>query len=135
MSDENEILQKLVIEEKDATKEIERLVGEAVKYFRIERPSGRILFQNFGNLSDKQRISILLLGKYFASKLGIVENSSMGITEVAKEIGRPKTTLSGPMKELATKGFVEKLPGRKYMIAYHRIREIFEKIIEEKQKK
>ncbi len=135
MTSENEILNKLVIEEKDVTKEMEKLVGEVSKYFRIERPSGRILFQNFGLLSDKQRISIILMGKYFANKLSIIENASMSISEIAYDLGRPMTALSGPVKELVTKGFVESLPGRKYKIAYHRINEIFETIISSKNKK
>lgn len=135
MTSENEILNKLVVEEKDVTKEMEKLVVEAGKYFKIERPSGRILFQNFGALSDKQRISIILMGKYFAHKLGIIDNASMSISEVAHDLGRPMTALSGPMKELTTKGFVESLPGRKYRIAYHRINEIFETITSSKNKK
>ena len=135
MTSENEILNKLVVEEKDISKEMEKLVEEATKYFRIERPSGRILFQNFGALSDKQRISIILMGKYFANKLGIIENASMSISEIAKDLGRPMTALSGPVKELVTKGFVESLPARKYRVAYHRINEIFEKIIAVKSKR
>ena len=133
MTSENEILNKLVVEEKDVTKEMEKLVVEAGKYFKIERPSGRILFQNFGVLSDKQRISVILMGKYFANKLGIIESASMSISEVAHDLGRPMTALSGPIKELVTKGFVESLPGRKYRIAYHRINEIFERIISNKK--
>lgn len=135
MTSENEILNKLVIEEKDVTKEMEKLVVEAGKYFKIERPSGRILFQNFGVLTDKQRICIILMGKYFANKLEIIENANMSISEIAHDLGRPMTTLSSPMKELTTKGFVETLPARKYRIAYHRINEIFENIIIGKSKK
>lgn len=135
MTEENEILKKLVVEEKDITKEMEKLVGEASKHFRIEKPSGRIIFQNFGSLSDKQRIAIVLLGKYFANKLSMIENPSLSISEIAKEIGRPMTTLSGNMKELINKGYVEYLPGKKYRVAYHRIKEIFEDVLSAKQKK
>jgi DNA-binding MarR family transcriptional regulator len=135
MTNENEILNKLVVEEKDVTKEMEKLVEEATKYFKIERHSGRILFQDFGSLSDKQRISIIILGKYFANKLGIINNASMSISEIANDLGRPMTALSGPIKELVTKGFVESLPARKYRIAYHRINEIFNNIIAGKKAK
>ena len=38
MSKENEILKKLVVDEKDITKEMEKLVDEASKHFRIESP-------------------------------------------------------------------------------------------------
>ncbi|MEW5896183.1 MAG: helix-turn-helix domain-containing protein [Nanoarchaeota archaeon] len=135
MTEENEILKKLVVEEKDITKEMEKLVGEASKHFRIEKPSGKIIFQNFGTLNDKQRIAIVLLGKYFANRLSMIENPSLSISEIAKEIGRPMTTLSGNMKELVNKGYVEYLPGKKYRVAYHRIKEIFDDVLGTKQKK
>lgn len=135
MTEENEILKKLVVEEKDITKEMEKLVGEAQKHFRIEKPSGKIIFQNFGSLNDKQRIAIVLLGKYFANRLNMVENPSLSISEIAKEIGKPMTTLSGNMKELVSKGYVEYLPGKKYRVAYHRIKEIFDNVLDTKQKK
>ena len=135
MIEENEILKKLLVEEKDITKEMEKLVGEAFQHFRIEKPSGKIIFQNFGSLNDKQRIAIVLLGKYFANRLNMVENPSLSISEIAKEIGRPMTTLSGNMKELVTKGYVEYLSGKKYRVAYHRIKEIFDDVLNMKQKK
>lgn len=135
MPEENEILSRLIVEEKDITKEMEKLVGEASKHFKIEKPSGKIIFQNFGSLNDKQRIAIILLGKYFAGRLKMIENPALSISEIAKELGRPMTTLSGNMKELVTKGYVEYLPGKKYRVAYHRIKEIFDDILGNKQKK
>ena len=133
MSDEKEILQKLVVDEKDTIKDLERLVTESSKFFKIEKPTGKIIFVSFGDLSDPKRICIVMIGKYFANKLGIVESPSLGISDIAKEIGRPMTALSGPMKELTKNGYVEKLPGRKYRIAYHRISEILEKFLVSKK--
>jgi len=135
MVEESEVLNKLVVDEKDVTIELEKLVDEASKYFRIEKPTGRIIFQNFGSLNDQQRICTLLVGKYFANQLKMVDNPSLSISEVSKQLGRPMTALSGPMKELITKGFVEKLPGRKYRIAYHRMKEIFENVLGSRPKK
>lgn len=135
MADEKEILQKLVIDAKDVTKDMVRLVEEATKIFRIESPSGKIIFQNFGALSDKHRLLVVLIGKYFANRLGMLENASLSISEMAKELGRPMTALSGPIRDLVKTGYVENLPGRKYRIAYHRIREIFDDVLLSKQKK
>jgi len=129
MTEETDILKKLVVEEKDVTKELEKLVEDASGIFRIEKPSGRIIFQDFGALNDKQRILVLLIGKYFATKIGIIKDSSLGISQIAKELGRPMTALSGPMRDLVKDGFVEKIPGRKYKITYHRIKDIFSKIL------
>lgn len=135
MKEESAILKKLVVEEKDVTKEMEGLVEEASKYFGIEKPSGKILFKSFGSLNDKQRIAIVLLGKYFANRLEIIQDASLSISEIAKELGRPMTTLSGNMRELVSKGYVEYfLAGKKYRISYHRIKEIFDDILATSQK-
>jgi len=129
MVEENQILRKLLVEERDVIKDLSVLVDRVSEIFRIEKPSGRIVFMNFGELSDPQRLASLLLGRYFANKLALVESNSLGISEIAEQLGRPKTALSGPLKELVTKGFVEKLPDRKYRIAYNRIRDIFDTLL------
>lgn len=136
MVDEAEILHKLVVEEKDVMKEIEQMVEKASNYFKIEKPGGKIIFKDFGGLNDKQRIIILLLGKYFAAKLKIIGDPSMSISTVAKELGRPVTTLSGNMKDLVTKGYAEYIPnGKKYRVSYHRIHEIFETLLDKRKAK
>ncbi len=133
MLGEKEILQKLVVDEKDTIRDLERLVNESSKFFKIEKPTGRIIFVNFGDLSDPKRICIVMIGKYFANKLELVESPNLSISDIAKEIGKPMTTLSSPMRDLTKKGYVEKLPGRKYRIAYHRISEILEKVLTNKR--
>lgn len=132
---ESEILSKLVVEETTVTKDFEKLIEEASKHFKIEKPSGRILFQDFGSLSDKQRITVILLGKYFATRLNMIADSSLSISEIAKELGRPMTALSGGVKELVKQGYVEYLPTRRYRIAYHRIKEITDNVLNARQKR
>jgi len=124
MSEEKEILKKLLVDEKQVIKDLAGLVDKAKDVFVIEKNSGKVIFNEFGKLSDPQRICALLVGRYFAEKLEILEDSSLGISEIANELGRPKTALSGPLKDLIKKGYVEKLSNRKYVIAYHRIKEI-----------
>jgi len=127
--------EKLFIDETKVMKQLEVQITLASEIFSIERPSGRILFKNFGHLSDPQRISALLVGKYFAVKAGLSGVSdSLSISEISKELGRPKTALSGPVKDLLSKGFIEKLTDRKYRVAYQRIQEIFDVILIKKHK-
>jgi len=124
MVDEKEILEKLLVDEGDVIKDLARSVDTVKDIFVIEKQSGRIIFKDFGKLSDPQRICALLIGKYFATRLGIIPENSLGVSDIAKELGRPKTALSGPLKELSKKGFVEKLPNRKNIVAFHRINDI-----------
>lgn len=135
MNEVRDILEKLVVDEKDLKQELAKQVDDAAKIFRIERPSGKIAFKDFGSLSDKQRIAVVLMGKYFATKLGIVPDATLSISEVANELGRPVTALSGPVKDLVRQGFVEYLTERRYKIVYHRIGEIFEKVLSGKKEK
>src|SRR3990172_6121133 len=120
------ILQRLVIDEKDLTPELETLVQELSRHFRIEKLTGRIIFQNIGVWNNKQKILIVLMGKYFATALRLIENSWLSITEISKEIGVPITTLSSKLRELVKAGYIEYSPEpvNKYRIAYLRIREI-----------
>lgn len=129
MTEVRDILEKLVVEEKDLTQELAKQVEDAAKIFRIERPSGKVVFKEFGALTDKQRIAVVLMGKYFATKLDIISAATLSISEVANELGRPVTALSGPMKDLVRAGFVEYVSERRYKIVYHRIGEIFEKVL------
>jgi len=127
MVGEQEILKKLVVDEKDLTRDLEKLVEQVVNIFRIEKTSGRIIFEDFESLSDKQRIFVLLVGKYYAKRLNITKDASMNIAEIAKELHRPKTTLSKPLGQIYKDGFVEKLPQGKYIIVHHRIKDIINK--------
>jgi hypothetical protein len=132
IDEERQVLRKLVVDEREVIKGLADLVERAKSVFSIASPGGKIIFQDFGSLSDERRILVLLLGKYFALRLGFVETADLGISEIAEELGRPKTALSGDVGTLMKDGFVEKLPDRTYRIAYNRIRDIFNKILPDK---
>ena len=132
-ADEKQVLSKLLVDEGETVRNLSEQVEKAKQVFRIENPSGRVIFQDFGELSDPKRIAALLLGKYFAHRLGLIQDNSLGISEIAHELGRPVTTLSGPTKSLISDGLVERLPIRKYRIVYHRIPAIID-MLQEKRK-
>ena len=135
MVDEKEILSKLVVQEKDAAKDLERLVEEASKHFRIENPSGKVMFVDYAKLSDRQRIAALLTGTYFAYKLGLKGTFDLKIGDIAQEVGRPVTALSGPIKELVKRGYVDySATDKKYRAAYHRVNDIVSGVLSDKKK-
>jgi hypothetical protein len=121
---ELDVLKTLVVDEADVIRNLKEEVARAKSVFSIASPTGRVIFENFGDLSDYKRILVLLLGKYFALKLGLVRTAALGIREISEELGRPSTALSGDVGTLKKEGFVEKLPDRTYRIAYNRVREI-----------
>ena len=126
MTNEKNILEKLLVSEEDIIKNLSDLVDKAKDVFVIEKLTGRVMFKDFGDLTDPQRILALLVGRYFATRLNLLDDSSMRVSEIANALGRPKTSLSGPLKNLVTKTYVEKLSNRKYSISYNRISDVFE---------
>jgi hypothetical protein len=133
-AEERKVLSKLLVDEGDIIANLAEQVDTVKQVFRIENPTGRIVFENFGQLgSDSKRVSAVLLGKYFARRLKLVEDDSMGVSEVAHELGRPVTALSGPLADLVKDGLVERLPVRKYRIVYHRIPAIIGTLTEKKK--
>jgi predicted Rossmann fold nucleotide-binding protein DprA/Smf involved in DNA uptake len=134
MSNGKELLEKLLVDKTEMRKNLNELVDKSLKIFRIEKETGKILFQNFGKLSDPERILTFLIGKYFATELELLKENELSISQISKEIGRPLTALSGPIRELVKKGWVEKLPTRRYRIVYHRMDEILDNLIKKNEK-
>jgi DNA-binding transcriptional ArsR family regulator len=123
------MLEKLLIDKEQIKKNLGNLVEKSLKIFRIEKETGKIRFEDFGALTDQGKICSALIARYFANILEIAPENSMSISDISEEIGRPMTTLSGELKKLKEKGYVEKLTTRKYRIVYHRISEILDEIL------
>jgi AAA+ ATPase superfamily predicted ATPase len=134
-AEERKVLSKLLVDEGDIIASLAEQVEKVKRVFRIENPTGRVIFENFGQLgSDAKRVSAVLLGKYFARRLRLIEDDSMGVSEIAHELGRPMTALSGPLADLVKDGSVERLPVRKYRIVYHRIPAIIDNLTEKRER-
>lgn len=67
-TDEKEILQRLLVDEHEVLKNLETIVNKALKVFRIEKPSGRITFQNLGSLTTRSESSDSLLANTMLTK-------------------------------------------------------------------
>lgn len=122
---EEDILNKLVISEEDVLKDLDKLVDKAKIIFSIEKPTGQVLFNDPENLTIKQKIVALLIGKYFATKLKFIEDSSMTVTEIGNSLDLPRTSVSGPLNTLRAKKYIEQLDNKKYKIIYNKIKDIF----------
>lgn len=123
MTDEKKILRDLVVGEEDVMKNLVELVKRTKNVILIEDRTGKIIFKNFSNLKNHEKICALLIGKYFAKKLEFVQDDCMSIAEIADELKIPQTTLSAPLKKVIDKGYVMK-DDAKYYVNYHRIEEM-----------
>jgi DNA-binding IclR family transcriptional regulator len=62
----------------------------------------------------------------------LIPDYSIGITAIGAEVGKPASSLSGPIKELSRKGFVVKEPDKRYRIEYSRLPEAIDYCLKSK---
>lgn len=124
--EESKALERLLISKEKTAHRIQEMASKAEKIFWIEKETGRIVFKDYTALPDIWKVGALLCGKYFAKELEIKDvKDALGVTEIARELHRPATALSGPLSDLEKKrGWVEKDPHRKYKVVYYHIDDI-----------
>jgi biotin operon repressor len=133
MVNDKEIMSKLLIDEKDTEKLVERSVEKAQKIFRIESKSGRIIFNDINSLTEKQKICSLLVSRYFAFKLGLVESDSLNGSSIAAELGSNENTVWGKLSELTQEGIIERRE-QKYKVHHYKIESVLDGILTSIQK-
>ena len=126
--DEKNPFEKLFVDEQTATEELQRRIGEASEIFVIERETGRVIFKNFEKLSDNQRVAVILLGRYVAKKSGLDVSDTLGPSEIGRNIGKSRTSISGPITKLKSLGFIEAQSGV-YRINPHMVGKVVDFIV------
>jgi hypothetical protein len=128
--EESKALERLLISKEETARRIQEMASKAEKIFLIEKETGRIVFKDYTALPDIWKVGALLCGKHFAKELKIKDvKDALGVTEIAKELHRPATALSGPLSDLVKRGWVEKDPHRKYKVIYYHIDDILNECI------
>jgi len=122
-NDEKKVLKDILVSEEGMIHNLSEIIKKAKKIFVLEEKSGKIIFKNYSKLTNPQRISAILIGKYFAKRLNIIQDNSMEGPEISNELNIPQTTLSAPLKSLKDKGLISSEKG-KYRVNPHRIEEI-----------
>lgn len=134
MSKEKEILKDILVDESDVIQNLASIVKKAKDIFVIEKESGKVIFKNYSKLSNPQKICSVLIGKYFAKRLDIIDDHTATISEISEELDVLQTTLSSPLKSLRKTGQILYEKSR-YRINPHRIEEIIKSILKEKNEK
>jgi len=134
MSKEKDILKDMLIDESDVVQNLANIVKKAKDIFAIEKESGKAIFKNYSKLTNPQKICCILIGRYFANRLDIISDHTTTISEISKELDIPQTTLSSPLKSLRKTSQILYEKSR-YRINPHKIEEIIDLILSEKNKK
>ena len=119
--------EKLFVDEKTSTEQLNAKIEAASKIFSIERETGKIIFKDFEALSDSQRVLVVLLARYIAKKHGMNVSDTLGPTEIGAQISKPRTSISFPANKLKSMGLIESVNGAS-RVNIHRIDSIVDYI-------
>ena len=81
-SSENEILKELLLKEEDVLSKLKDLVVKSKKFFMIEQATGNVVFSSGLKLRNKEKIALLLVSRYFGSKLKIISKEFINLFNV-----------------------------------------------------
>lgn len=125
-SKEKEILRKIFIREEDTLKDLDFIVEESLKHFKINLSSEKkIIFERHINkVLDK--INLCLIGLYLMNKGDESKSLSINLATLSKYLSVKNTSLSKPLGILINKGYVKKDNSGNYSIEHHKIKEILE---------
>lgn len=123
---EKNILKKIFIKEEDTLRDLDFIVEESLKHFKINPSSEKkIIFErHISNASDK--INLCLIGLYLMNKDDDSNPMSINLATLSKYLSIKNTSLSKPLGVLIGKGYVKKDNFGNYSIEHHKIKEILE---------
>jgi predicted transcriptional regulator len=127
-TEEKEIIKPLLISRKKIEERLKELVVKVKPFISIEEETGKVLF-NRTDLTNKEKIALLLIGKYFAEIGKITSSSGLTMREISQALNLPITTIPAPLGELIRSGYVEKA-NNTYKVRPFQIEEIVNKISE-----
>lgn len=103
--EKKKILERLIIDE-DAL--LNQLVEKSVKIFAISKKSGNLIYMtDQKKLTSKEKAGLHLIGRYFASELGLKDSKYMDISELAKLIGTKEKSTTARLSELKKDNLIE----------------------------
>ena len=125
---EKDILGKLLIDEKEI---LEGLVQKSEKILRIDKKTGdTVIVAPKSKLSDRELIAIILLSKYFSSKLNLVTSDTMTPSEISQKLGIEEASVSARLSDLKRERVVEMVSRGEYRISYANIERVLDDIQE-----
>ncbi len=127
-SKEKEILKKIFIKEEDTLKDLNFIVEESSKHFKINLSNEKkIIFEKHINTAS-DKINLCLIGLYLMNKDDESNPSSINLATLSKYISIKNTSLSKPLGILINKGYVKKDGTGNYSIEHYKIKEILERL-------
>lgn len=119
MTDDQQTLENLLIDEEEVSEEI--LHDLLTNYIRIGKQSGDLMPQDaFHDLTAKQKVVIVLLSQRARHELEMVETEWLSPTEISQQSGVKKGTVYPVVREIDNEGLIENEDGS-YRVPSHSI--------------
>ncbi len=119
---EKEIIRELFFDEPHYLENLRETVQRGLRFFKIEPQSGRVvLTDDAKRLRVPDQVRLLLAGRYFAWKYGVIATDKINYREIAADLNRPASGVSAELTDLVRQGDVSRDEGGLYSMPFHRI--------------
>ncbi len=119
---EQAILRKLLFDEEEFLNRLEETVARALRFFNIEPQTGRVVLSGEGQRRKvADQVRLMLAGRYFAWRLGVIKADKMSYREIAVELNRPPSGISTEVTDLVRDGDVVRDDDGLLSMPFHRV--------------
>jgi len=113
----------------DKTKRTESLVKKAKDILGIDKDSGdTVVLVSRAKLTDKEIIVLHLVGKFFASELGLVNTPSATYAELSRKTGIDAAVVAARLHDLKNEGYVRSPKRGEHEVVFPRIDEFLDSV-------
>jgi hypothetical protein len=120
-----DVLKKMLIDE-DAV--FERLVDRASNLFKIDKSGDIIFLIPKSQLTHRQTIALVSLGRYFAAELGIFETDTVTSDGLSAYMNTDKRTITARLADLKKEGVVQSVERGTFRVSILGINKILDEL-------
>jgi predicted HTH transcriptional regulator len=114
----------------DEEEEFERLVPKVKKVVMVKKTGDPVFVCDRNLLSTSEIIMVYLIGKFFAKKLGFVEEESATNDELHRSLKIKKNVLAARLNDLRKEGLVEQVARGKHKISTVKLEEFLDNVLQ-----
>ena len=127
MPDRKEVLEKMLINEEAV---FERLVDKANRVFKVDRSGNIIWMVPASKLTDKQKVAMAVLARYFAAELELAESEIITNAQVANLLGMHSMSVGARLAELRNENIVHQDGKGKHRVSLVAVERVLDEILE-----
>lgn len=123
----DEIAKKILLDEDSL---FDRVVTSAAKIFNLDKRGEIVWVIPRKNLTDNEKVAMVLLGQFLAVELGIAESATIENTEIATKLAIDTASVAARLKELRDRQIAIPEKRGSHQISIHGAKKILDDIEE-----